>query len=154
IVVIDFIDMHKPANRKALYDYLKEQMHHDRAKHTILPPSKFGLVQITRQRVRPEMNIITNEKCPACNGTGEIKASIVLMDDIQNNLNYILTEQNEKNITLCVHPYVEAYIKKGLLSCQWKWFFKYGRWIKVQGFSSYYLTEFHFLNSKEEEIKL
>lgn len=146
--------MHKPNNRKELFDYLREQMSLDRAKHTILPPSKFGLVQITRQRVRPEMNITTNETCPACNGTGEIKASIVLMDDIQNNLAYILNEQNEKNITLCVHPYIEAYIKKGIFSCQRKWFFQYGKWIKVKGISSYYLTEFHFLNSKEEEIKL
>ncbi len=154
IVVIDFIDMHKPQNRKELFDYLKEQMLLDRAKHTILPPSKFGLVQITRQRVRPEMNIVTNEKCPACDGTGEIKASIILMDDIENNLNYILNEQNEKNITLCVHPYIEAYITKGFYSCQWKWFFKFNKWIKVKAIPSYYLTEFHFLNSKEEEIKL
>jgi ribonuclease G len=154
IVVIDFIDMHKPQNRKELFDYLKEQMLLDRAKHTILPPSKFGLVQITRQRVRPEMNIVTNEKCPACDGTGEIKASIVLMDDIQNNLNYILTEQNEKKITLCVHPYIEAYIKKGMVSCQMRWFFKYGKWINVKGVPSYFLTQFNFLNSKEEEIKL
>ncbi len=154
IVVIDFIDLHKPQNRKELFDYLKEQMLLDRAKHTILPPSKFGLVQITRQRVRPEMNIVTNEKCPACNGTGEIKASIVLMDDIQNNLNYILVEQNEKNITLCVHPYIEAFIKKGLFSRQLSWFFKYGKWISVKAVSSYFLTEFHFLNSREEEIKL
>lgn len=154
IVVIDFIDMHKPQNRKELFDYLKEQMLLDRAKHTILPPSKFGLVQLTRQRVRPEMNIVTNEKCPACDGTGEIKASIILMDDIENNLNYVLNEQNEKNITLCVHPYIEAYIKKGLYSCQWKWFFKYGKWISVKASPSFYLTEFHFLNSKEEEIKL
>lgn len=154
IVVIDFIDMHKPQNRKELFDYLKEQMLLDRAKHTILPPSKFGLVQITRQRVRPEMNIVTNEKCPACDGTGEIKASIVLMDDIQNNLNYILTEQNEKKITLCVHPYIEAYIKKGIVSCQMRWFFKYGKWINVKGVPSYFLTQFNFLNSKEVEIKL
>ena len=154
IVVIDFIDMHKPQNRKELFDYLRDQMLLDRAKHTILPPSKFGLVQITRQRVRPEMNIITNEKCPACDGTGEIKASIILMDDIENNLNYILKEQNEKNITLCVHPYIEAYIKKGFISRQLKWFFDFSKWVKVKGAPSYYLTEFHFLNSKEEEIKL
>jgi ribonuclease G len=154
IVVIDFIDMHKPQNRKELFDYLRDQMLLDRAKHTILPPSKFGLVQITRQRVRPEMNIITNEKCPACDGTGEIKASIILMDDIENNLNYILKEQNEKNITLCVHPYIEAYIKKGFISRQIKWFFDFSKWVKVKGAPSYYLTEFHFLNSKEEEIKL
>lgn len=154
IVVIDFIDMHKPINRKALFDFLKEQMALDRAKHTILPPSKFGLVQITRQRVRPEMNIVTVEKCPTCNGSGEIKASIVLLDDIENNLNYILREQNEKGVTLCVHPYIEAYIKKGLWSLQMRWFFKYGQWIKVQSQSAYFLTEFHFLSSKDEEIKL
>lgn len=154
IVVIDFIDMHKAVNRKELHEYLKDCMSEDRAKHTILAPSKFGLVQITRQRVRPEMNIVTSEKCPACGGTGEIRASIVLMEDIESNLSYILQEQNERNITLCIHPYIEAYIKRGLISRQLKWFFKYGRWIKVMGVSSYYLTEFHFLNSKDEEIKL
>ncbi|HEY0895237.1 MAG TPA: Rne/Rng family ribonuclease [Sphingobacteriaceae bacterium] len=154
IVVIDFIDMHKPTSRKELFDYLKQQMQLDRAKHTILPPSKFGLVQITRQRVRPEMNIVTNEVCPTCGGTGEIKASIVLMEDIENNLDYVLNEQNEKNITLTVHPYIEAYIKKGLFSQQRKWYFKYGKWIRVKAISSYHMTEFHFLNSKEEEIKL
>ena len=154
IVVIDFIDMHKAPNRKDLFDYLREEMNFDRAKHTILPPSKFGLVQITRQRVRPEMNIITVEKCPSCNGTGEIKASIVLMDDIANNLNYILNEQAEKGITLCVHPYIEAFIKKGFINQQMKWFFKYNQWVKIKAVSSYHLTEFHFLSSKEEEIKL
>jgi ribonuclease G len=154
IVVIDFIDMHKAPNRKDLFDYLREEMNFDRAKHTILPPSKFGLVQITRQRVRPEMNIITVEKCPSCNGTGEIKASIVLMDDIANNLNYILNEQAEKGITLCVHPYIEAFIKKGFFNQQMKWFFKYNQWVKIKAVSSYHLTEFHFLSSKEEEIKL
>ncbi|HEY1008516.1 MAG TPA: Rne/Rng family ribonuclease [Sphingobacteriaceae bacterium] len=154
IVVIDFIDMHKPTSRKELFDYLKQQMSLDRAKHTILPPSKFGLVQITRQRVRPEMNIVTNEVCPTCGGTGEIKASIVLIDDIENNLDYILNEQNERSITLTVHPYIEAYIKKGLLSIQRRWFIKYGKWIKVKAITSYHLTEFHFLNAKEEEIKI
>ncbi len=79
-----------------LFDYLRDLMLLDRAKHTILPPSKFGLVQITRQRVRPEMNIVTSEICPTCDGTGEIKASIVLMDDIENNLNYILKSKMKK----------------------------------------------------------
>ncbi|WP_028296470.1 Rne/Rng family ribonuclease [Olivibacter sitiensis] len=154
IVVIDFIDMHKPNNRKELHDYLKECMANDRAKHTILPPSKFGLVQITRQRVRPEMTVVTNEKCPACGGTGEIRASIVLMDDIESNLSYVLNEQNEKNITLCVHPYIEAYIKKGWISRRMRWFFTYGKWIKVKAMSSYFMNEFHFINGKGEEIKL
>jgi ribonuclease G len=154
IVVVDFIDMHKPTNRKDLFDYLRDEMAHDRAKHTILPPSKFGLVQITRQRVRPEMNIVTNEVCPTCKGTGTIRSSILLLDDIENNFNYILVEQNEKSITLCVHPYIEAYIKKGLISQQIKWYFKYNQWIKVKANPSYQITEFRFLNAKEEEIKL
>jgi len=154
IVVVDFIDLHKATNRKELHDYLKECMSGDRAKHTILPPSKFGLVQITRQRVRPEMNIVTSEKCPACGGTGEIRASIMLMDDIENNLTYILNEQNEKGITLCVHPYIDAFIKRGLISKRLNWFFKFGKWIKVKSMSSFHLTEFHFLNAKGEEIKL
>ncbi|UIR55807.1 Rne/Rng family ribonuclease [Sphingobacterium sp. SRCM116780] len=154
IVVIDFIDMHKPNHRKELYSFLKECMATDRARHTILPPSKFGLVQITRQRVRPEMNIVTNEKCPACAGTGEIRSSIVLMDDIENNLSFILQEQNEKGISLCVHPYIAAFIKSGFISKRIKWFLKYQKWIKVIPVTSYYLTEFRFFNAKDEEIKL
>lgn len=154
IVVIDFIDMHKAPNRKELYTFLKECMADDRARHTILPPSKFGLVQITRQRVRPEMSVVTNEKCPACGGTGEIRSSIVLLDDIENNLGFILGEQNEKNLTLVVHPYLAVYIKSGLISKRLKWFFKYGKWIKIKADVSYYLTEFRFFNAKDEEIKL
>ncbi len=154
IVVIDFIDMHKPANRKDLFDYMRAEMAHDRAKHTILPPSKFGLIQITRQRVRPEMNIVTTEVCPACGGTGSIRPTILLLDDVETNFNYILTEQNEKNITLCVHPYLEAYIKKGFISRQVKWLLKYNQWIKVKGNPAYQITEFHFFNNKGEEIKL
>jgi ribonuclease G len=156
IVVIDFIDMHKPQNRKELFDYLRAEMAHDRAKHTILPPSKFGLVQVTRQRVRPEMNIVTSELCPACGGTGTIRPTILLIDDIETNFNYILDEQNEKNITLCVHPYIEAYIQQGFIftSKQWKWYFKYHQWIKVKSNPAYQITEFHFFSSKDEEIKL
>jgi ribonuclease G len=153
IVVVDFIDMHKPNNRKDLFDYLRAEMAHDRAKHTILPPSKFGLVQITRQRVRPEMNIVTSEVCPACNGTGTLRPTILLLDDIETNFNYILVEQNEKNITLIVHPYIEAYIKKGFINRQMKWFIKYNQWIKVKSNPAYQITEFHFFSSSEE-IKL
>ncbi|AFD08526.1 Rne/Rng family ribonuclease [Solitalea canadensis] len=152
IIVIDFIDMHKPANRKALYDALRREMSEDRAKHTILPPSKFGLVQITRQRVRPEMNIVTVEKCPTCNGTGEVKATITLIDDVQNNLQYILEEQNEDKITLCVHPYIAAFLTKGWYSIRMKWFFKYRKWVKIKAVTSYTLTEYHFFNPSEEEI--
>src|SRR5258705_10253893 len=113
IIVVDFIDMTNPANKKTLYDSIKSEMSRDRARHTILPPSKFGLIQITRQRVRPETNVTTVEKCPACDGTGEIKASVLFVDEIENNLRYFVSEQNEKLLTLTVHPYLESFLNKG-----------------------------------------
>ncbi len=154
IVVIDFIDMHNPNNRKDLFEFMRDEMRLDRAKHTILPPSKFGLVQLTRQRVRPEMNIVTSEICPTCHGTGTVRPSVLLLDDIENNLNYVLQEQNEKGITLCVHPFIEAYIKRGIYNKQMQWYFHYHQWIKVKSMANYTMNEFHFLSSKEEEIKL
>lgn len=154
IIVVDFIDLHSAENRKLLFERMRDEMSKDRAKHNILPPSKFGLVQITRQRVRPEMNIITVEKCPTCGGSGEIQASILLMDQIENNLRYILKEQNESGITLCVHPYLEAYITKGFFtSLKRKWSKKYGKF-KVRAVSSYNFLEYHFLNKNEDEIKI
>lgn len=157
IIVIDFIDMKNTVHRKQLFDTLHAEMKQDRARHTILPPSKFGLVQITRERVRPVTDIITVEKCPACDGTGEIKASLLLIDDIENNLRYLCQEQNEKGLTLHVHPYVAAFLKKGfwkMSSHQWQWRKKFKRWIKVEPISAYHIMEFHFLNQQGEEIKI
>lgn len=157
IIVVDFIDMKHTANRKQLFDTLRDEMKLDRARHTILPPSKFGLVQLTRERVRPVTDIITVEKCPACDGTGEIKASILLLDDIENNIRYLCEEQNEKSLTLQVHPFVASYLKEGawkLNSFQWKWKKKFKRWIEVEPISAYHLMEYHFLNKQGEEIKL
>ena len=156
IIVVDFIDLHSAENRKLLFDKIKDEMSKDRAKHNILPPSKFGLIQITRQRVRPEMNIVTVEKCPTCGGSGEIQASILLMDQIENNLRYIMKEQNEKDITLCVHPYLEAYITKGwwFNSLKAQWGKKYGKSFKVKPVNSYNFMEYRFLNKNEDEIKI
>jgi ribonuclease G len=154
IIVIDFIDMRSADNKKKLFNILKEEMASERAKHTILPPTKFGLVQITRQRVRPEMNIITAEVCPACEGSGKIKASILLVDEIATNLDYIIKNQNQKEITLFVHPYVEAYLKKGMPSVQWKWFFKYKKWVKLKSNPNFTMTEYRFFKSLDEEITI
>ena len=154
IIVVDFIDLHSNENRKLLYNKLRDEMRTDRAKHNILPPSKFGLVQITRERVRPATNVITVEKCPTCGGTGEIQASILLIDQMENNLRYILTEQNESGVTLCVHPFIEAYLTKGLFSLQRRWRVKFRKKVKVKPVSAYHFMEYHFLNKNEEEIKL
>ncbi len=154
IIVIDFIDMKEGANREMLFENMKEFMNDDRAKHTILPPSKFGLIQITRQRVRPEMEIRTAETCPCCNGNGETQATILLIDEIENNLRYILTQLNQKKISLHVHPFIEAYLTKGFYSVQRKWFMKYKKWVKIHSSDAYEFLEYKFYDSKGEDINL
>lgn len=153
IIVVDFIDMHDPENRKTLFQRLKEEMADDKAKHTILPPSKFGLVQITRERVRPEVEVKTTEKCPACGGTGEVQASILLTDEIETNLRYIITEQREKNLSIHAHPYIAAYLTKGFPSLRLKWFLKHKQWINIQPITAYHMLEYHIFKG-EEEIKI
>jgi ribonuclease G len=131
IIVVDFIDMRKAENRRQVYDKMKEEMKSDRSKYTVLPLSKFGLMQITRQRVRPEVNIVTKEKCPSCNGTGKIGPSISIADEIISKMEYIFEKQNEKKVTLLLHPYLHAYFTRGLVSPQFRWLFKYHRWVKL-----------------------
>jgi len=154
IIVIDFIDMAKAQNRRALYNHMKEEMNKDRAKHTILPPSKFGLIQITRQRVRPEMEVEILEQCPTCNGTGKISPSVLLIDEIENNLSYLINEQNEKKLELIVHPYVYAFIRSEFRHVQRKWYSEFGKWIAVQKDSNYHILEYHIFNQNQDEIKL
>ena len=154
IIVCDFIDMRNPNHRKDLFEKIRDEMKTDPATHTILPPSKFGLVQITRERVRPQVKEKTTEKCPSCAGTGEVQSSILLADQIEKDLNYLVKEQNQKNITLAVHPFIEAYFTKGLPSRKQKWFLKYRRKINVKPVTSQQILEYHFYNKNEEEIKI
>lgn len=154
IIVVDFIDLHNKENRKTLFDSMRNFMKHDKAKHAVLPPSKFGLIQITRQRVRPEMVIQTLEKCPACDGTGKIKPSVLLIDEIESNLSFLIREQNEKKLTLITHPFVYAYLTKGLFSHKCKWFFKFKRCIKIKYAKSYHALEFKFFNKNGNEINI
>ncbi len=154
IVCVDFIDMHDRENNKILFEKLKSHMLRDRAKHNILPPSKFGVIEITRQRVRPETDINTSEMCPTCNGTGEVQASILYAEEIESNLNYLLVDRKESHVSLLVHPYLEAYFKKGIISRQVKWFFKYKKWITVRGVTAHHLLQYSFVNKINEEIAL
>ncbi|MBI5218239.1 MAG: Rne/Rng family ribonuclease [Bacteroidia bacterium] len=154
IIVVDFIDMHNPENKQVVYEKMKEFMSTERAKHHILPLSKFGLMQITRQRVRPIMNIKTIETCPTCNGSGEVAPSILFIDDIENNLNYIFSKISDTKIMLKVHPYIAAYINQGFFSLRWKWMLKFRRRISVIPSSSYTYLEYHFFHKNGEEILL
>ena len=112
IIVVDFIDMQSQENKQQLYDKVKEVMANDRTKHNILPLTKFGLMQITRQRVRPEMNIVTNEKCPSCQGTGETKPTILFTDELERGLSFIVDKIKTRKLILNVHPFVASYLKK------------------------------------------
>ena len=141
IIVVDFIDMSKAENRKALYDHLKAEMSDDRAKHKILPPSKFGLVQITRQRVRPEMNIKTREDNP--NGTGEIEAPIILIQKIKADFEKLIKNDHRK-ISLSAHPFIAAFLTKGFPSPRAQWFLDHKRWVKILPRDAYTYLEYHF----------
>ena len=153
IIVVDFIDMRSQDGRKLIYKTMKDEMgNNDRAKHTVLPLSKFGLMQITRERVRPQMNIITKEVCPTCNGTGSITASILITDKIEQHIEHLFVKQNETELVLALHPFLYAYYTKGIISKRVKMFFKYKRWVKIVKDSSLGITEFHFLNKDGEEI--
>lgn len=154
IIAIDFIDMHQKENNKLLFEKFKEHMSEDRAKHNIIPPTKFGVIELTRQRVRPETAIKTAEVCPSCNGTGEITASILLVDEIENNVRYLVEQVGQKNITLLVHPFVEAYLKKGIKSIQRMWFLKFKKWITIRGVTSLPFLSYRFVDAENEEIEL
>jgi len=143
IIVVDFIDMSSGENRQKLFDALREEMKDDRAKHKILPPSKFGLIQITRQRVRPEINIKTKEENPS--KQGEVDAPIMLIDRITTDLEEIIFQSNYNGrITLNIHPFIAAYLTKGLFSIRLEWFLKYRKWIKILPRDAYSYLEYRF----------
>lgn len=155
IVIVDFIDMDKAENRKKLFDVMTEEMKRDKARHTILPLSKFGLMQITRQRVRPAMEVDVQEKCPMCDGTGHIKQSMVVVDEIEASLRHLVTSQNERRLTLITHPYIHAYLTKGwLASPSHKWMRKYHVRLKLRQMEKYGLLEFKFFHKNGDEIQM
>ncbi|WP_462220046.1 Rne/Rng family ribonuclease [Ferruginibacter sp.] len=155
IIVVDFIDMKLMENKKKLADAMEGFMRSDRAKHAVLAISKFGLMQITRQRMKPEMTINTTEICPSCEGTGKISSTLILEDEIEKNLNYLIM-QKHKGLTVEVHPILYAYLTKGIFfnSKLSKWKRKFKQKIKLQQNTNYHLTEFHFFDDSDEEIKL
>jgi ribonuclease G len=154
IIVVDFIDMKFPENKRRLQEAMEKFMLADRSKHSVLPISKFGLMQITRQRMRPEVNINTTEICPTCNGTGKVSATLLLEDEIEKRLNYLVTHQH-KNLTIHVHPIVHSHLTKGwLFSIRRQWQRKFKTSIKIKSNSDYYLTEFHYFDANDEEIKI
>ncbi len=153
IIVIDFIDMHSQANKQMLYEKMKEYMSSDRTKHNILQLSKFGLMQITRQRVRPELNNSKVGVCPVCKGSGQANTSVLVVDDIYENFKNIITKTKNRHIELRVHPYLAAYLTAGSIqSIRFKWFLQHGRWCKVKSEETFSFLDYKFYNKTGERI--
>jgi len=153
IIVVDFIDLNSNENRKKLFEHLKQEMSLDRAKHKILPLSRFGLIQITRQRVRPVMKIKTKENNP--NHNGEVEAPIILIDKINAELSKIAKNRRlrSESVFLHLHPFVASYVLEGYPSVRLKWYFKFKRWINVVPRHAYQYLEFKFLNKNRKKIQ-
>lgn len=149
IIVVDFIDMPNPDHRRQLFMHLSNEMKRDKARHKILPPSRFGLIQITRQRNRPEKQIETSEENP--NRDGEILAPIVVIERMDEAIRNLMGTEKGK-LYLHVHPFVEAYLTKGLTSVQMKWFLKYKKWVSIISRDSFKLLEYKLYNAEKVEL--
>lgn len=136
-----------------LYEKLREELKDDKAKHNVLPPSRFGVVEITRQRVREVTDISTEEKCPCCEGSGSVQASVLITDQIENNLRYLVEEYKAKKIVLRTHPFIAAFLKAGLISMRRKWSMKYKVNLKVQADNDTSYLDYKFLNDKGEFLE-
>lgn len=154
IIVVDFIDMNEAENRQKLYERMCANMQLDRAKHNILPLSKFGLMQITRQRVRPAMDVTTNETCPTCFGKGNIKPSILFTDTLESKIDYLVNKLKVKKFKLHIHPYVAAFVNKGVVSLKRQWQLKYGFGFKIIPDQSLAFLEYVFYDSSGEELDM
>ena len=131
IIIVDFIDMKLAEDRQMLYERMCENMKQDRARHNILPLSKFGLMQITRQRVRPAMDVKVEETCPTCFGKGKIKSSIIFTDQLESKIDNLVNKIGIKKFALHVHPYVAAYINQGFPSLKRRWQMRYGFGVRI-----------------------
>ena len=154
IIVVDFIDMNLAEDRQKLYERMCKNMQKDRARHNILPLSKFGLMQITRQRVRPAMDVNVEETCPTCFGRGKIKSSILFTDQLESKIDQLVNKIGIKKFRLHVHPYVAAYINQGLLSLKRKWQMKYGVGVSVVASQKLAFLQYEFYDRKGNFIDM
>ena len=154
IIVIDFIDMDKAEHRQKLFDHMREVMANDRARHNILPLSKFGLMQITRQRVRPALDIVTTEACPSCFGKGEVQPSLLFTDTLHEKIDYLVNSLGSKNFIMYVHPYVDAFLKKGFISLYRRWQLEYGFRFRILPDQSLAYLQYRVIDSERNEIDL
>ena len=154
IIVVDFIDMNLAEDRQLLYERMCENMKKDRARHNILPLSKFGLMQITRQRVRPAMDVAVEENCPTCHGTGKIKSSILFTDQLESKIDRLVNKIGIRRFSLHVHPYVAAFINQGVFSLKRRWQLKYGLGIRIISSQKLAFLQYEFYDQNRQFIDM
>lgn len=154
IIVVDFIDMNLAEDRQLLYERMCKNMQKDRARHNILPLSKFGLMQITRQRVRPAMDVNVEETCPTCFGRGKIRSSILFTDQLESKIDRLVNKIGIRKFYLHVHPYVAAYINQGLVSLKRKWQMKYGFGVNIVPSQKMAFLQYEIYDKKGEFIDM
>ena len=154
IIVVDFIDMNLAEDRQSLYERMVKNMQSDRARHNILPLSKFGLMQITRQRVRPAMDVNVEEACPSCNGTGKIKSSIIFTDQLESKIDRLVNKIGVKKFYLYVHPYVAAFLNQGVISLKRKWQMKYGFGVHIIPSQKLAMLQYEFYDTDKQFIDM
>ncbi|MCQ2118633.1 MAG: Rne/Rng family ribonuclease [Bacteroidales bacterium] len=156
IIIVDFIDMDSGEHRNELHHYMQQLMESDRAKHNVLPLTKFGLMQITRQRIRPATEINTAEVCPVCHGTGKISSSLVIDEQIERNLADHVSH-GKKELTLKVSPILGAYLKRGQSilgdkSYVGKWKKKYGCRLTVEEVTAFSVLQNEFYDKNGDRL--
>ena len=154
IIVVDFIDMNLAEDRQLLYERMCKNMEKDRARHNILPLSKFGLMQITRQRVRPAMDVNVEETCPTCFGKGKIRSSILFTDQLESKIDRLVNKIGIRKFYLHVHPYVAAYINQGLVSLKLKWQMKYGMGVRIVPSQKLAFLQYEFYDKDRQFIDM
>lgn len=154
IIVVDFIDMNLAEDRQMLYERMCKNMQQDRARHNILPLSKFGLMQITRQRVRPAMDVNVEENCPTCFGSGKIRSSILFTERLESKIDQLVNKIGVKKFYLHVHPYVAAYINQGVFSLKRKWQLKYGWGVHIISSQKLAFLQYEFYDAQNQFIDM
>ncbi|MBL6963537.1 MAG: Rne/Rng family ribonuclease [Bacteroidetes bacterium] len=153
LIVVDFIDMRSYENQKILFEKMKVAMRKDKTQNACLPISKFGLMEITRQRVKPALELSITETCPVCRGSGEVKPTILVVDDIEHSLNFIHSELKVKQITIKVHPFISPFLRAGIIPQTIKWMFKYKMWIRIKASQALHLIDYKILDNKGKDLE-
>ena len=142
IIVVDFIDLRDDKNRKKIYDELKKEFKKDQAKTNILGMSDFGLVQITRQRIRPSVVNSVSKVCPMCGGSGSVVSQDTIITDIESWISKLKYSTQYRAVDIYVNPYLKSFLTKGIFSPRWKWQLRYGMRISFIAEENTSLNEF------------